>query len=166
MLLASLALVLGACGDDVEEKEVGSVDSSEKGEETEEVEEVEDDVEEINKDVVDTDVAKITLVDIQTVFNDGFDTDTHIVNFDIENKSDKDLVVQTDKVSADGKMVTDMVTFSVDVAAGKKADGKLEIINFDGDLPELEEELEMVLLVMDDESYDRLIEQDVKIDLD
>ena len=169
MLLASLALVLGACGDDVEEKEVGSVDSSEKGAETEEVEEVEDDVEEINMKIVDSDIAEVTLVDMKKV--DKEDESRYELAVEIENKSDKDIYLGAFDMSADGKMVPEeMVDFGPSVSAGKKADEKIILTDLfaedDKELPEIDDEIEFTMHVIDGDSYETIEEHKVKIDLD
>jgi len=90
--------------------------------------------------------------------------DSHVIKVSIENKSDDTIVIQTDKVSVDGLMVTDNVFFSEEVAAGKRANGKIEIQMFDDEeLPPLDEELEMVLKVIDEETYETIEEDQINI---
>ncbi len=173
LLMASLVLV--ACGnDEPQEKEVGSVESSDKannsnnesnnnsnedesntGEEvsTEEVEEV----------IADDDFLKATLVSVERIEDDIFG-DSHVVNIQIENKTSDKLVVQSEDVSIDGTMVDDMVVFSEDIAGEKNANGKLEIMSFEDDLPEMNDNIEFTLIVLDEETYDRVAEHEVKID--
>lgn len=59
-----------------------------------------------------------------------------------------------------------MLHMSQEVVAGKKADAVLEIENFDGDLPDMEEELKMKLHVFswDDMDFDE--DYEVKVEFD
>lgn len=164
-LFSALILILAACGNTEEQpKEVSKVDKESNEAVENEAEEVEEE-NSYDQVLVDSDVATITLEGISKVVDDIFG-DSHVIKVTIENKSDKVIVVQTDNVSIDGLMVTDNVFFSEEVAAGKKANGKIEIQLFDDDeLPPLDEELEMVLLVIDEETYERIDEEKINIEI-
>ena len=169
LLLSIVFLVaLSACGETTsEEKEVASVnkDDTEKTNEEEESDASEEPEESTYDEVLlDDDVAIITLVSIETVKDDTFG-DEHKIKLEIENKSDETIVIQSEQVSIDGLMVDDMVAFSETVAGGKRANGNLDIMSFDDELPELNENLEFILLVLDDETYERISETDVSVDL-
>lgn len=171
LLMASLVLV--ACSDDEpQEKEVGSVESSDKANnsnneennnanENDSNEEVT--TEEVEEVIVDDDYIKATLVNVEHIEDDIFG-DSHVVNIKLENKTSDKLVVQSEDVSIDGTMVDDMVVFSQDIAGEKNANGKLEIMSFEDDLPEMNDNIEFTLIVIDDESFDRVAEHEVKID--
>lgn len=171
-LLAAAMLILTACGETEEEKkEVSNVekqsDTNESNGKEEKEEEAEAEVKEESYDevLVDSEVAKVTLENISKVKDELFDEEYHSVKLAIENKSDKTIVIQSDEVSIDGLMVTDHVVFSESVSGGKKANGELKIEVYDGDLPPLDEELEMILLVIDNETYDRIIEEKINISI-
>lgn len=61
-------------------------------------------------------------------------------------------------------MIDDMVFFSETLAAGKMADAIMAIENYEGDLPELENDLEFTLNVFSHDDYDYEENQNVKID--
>lgn len=163
ILLMSLIMVVGlvACGGETEDKEVGSVESDGKSSKTGD----EGKNKEVGYDEVllDSDSAKVTLKSISHIKNKDWNEEYYSIKFSIENKLDKTIVVQSDQVSADGMMVTDDVTFSEEVAGGKKANGELRIETYDADLPPLDESLEFLLLIIDEESYDNLDEQQVNV---
>jgi hypothetical protein len=82
----------------------------------------------------------------------------------VENKTDKTLTFQANEVSSDGKMIDEgMLTMSQDVAPGKKADAVLEIQNYEGPLPEIKNNLEMILHVYDE---DYTVEEDHRVNVD
>lgn len=162
LLMLVLTTALAGCGEEeASKKEVKSVESSDKSNEKEEVK---SDSESYDQVLLDDDVATVTLKTIETVKDDIFG-DEHKVKLEIENKSDKTIVVQSDQMSIDGLMVDDMVVFSETVAGGKRANGSLDIMALDDELPELNENLEFTLIVIDDETFDRITETDVKVDL-
>lgn len=174
-----VAIGLAACDGETTEKEIGTVSSGnenqpeqEEGsndannaeENASENEGEESESSSYDEVLLDDDIATVTLKGIETVEDDIFG-DEHKIKLEIENKSDKTIVVQTDQVSVDGLMVDDMVMFSETVAAGKKANGSLDIMSFDEELPELNENLELILIVLDDETFDRISETDISVDL-
>jgi|SRR5690625_1853921 len=168
-LLLSLivAVALAACGNTEETKEVAKVDK--ESNEVVENESEENDTEEVEEEssydqvLIDSDTASVSLEGISKVSDDIFG-DSHVIKVSIENKSDETIVIQTDQVSVDGLMVTDNVFFSEEVAAGKKANGKIEIQMFDDEeLPPLDEELEMILKVINEETYDTIEEEKINI---
>ncbi|MFD9628651.1 hypothetical protein [Peribacillus muralis] len=160
------ALVLAACGDaEVTEKKVGNVESTEKAEPVEEESQKQTEVIEVNKQVADTSNVKATFVSVEKVVDKEWDEEYIDVKYEIENKTDKTIVIQTEEVSSDGKMIDDsMLDMSQDVAAGKKADAVLRVENYDGELPSIDKDLEMSLLVIDDESYETIETHKVNVD--
>src|SRR5690625_1427164 len=169
-LLVSIIAVLGlvACGDTTtEEKEIESVGTSESSEEDkndgdESSESAE--VEEVGEVIADDDYVKATLVNVEHVKDDLFDEEKYVINIDLENKTSDKIVVQARDVSIDGTMVDDMVFFSEEIAGEKNAKGKLEIQNYEGDLPSMDDNLEFILLIINDETYEDMAEHDVKIE--
>lgn len=167
-LLVSLLVVFGlvACDDGgSEEKEVSSVESSDKADNNEkEGEEATSDVEEVGEVIADDDYIKATLVNIEHVKDDVFDEEKYVINIDLENKTENKIIVQARDVSIDGTMVDDMVFFSEEIAGGKNAKGKMEIQNYEGDLPTMDDNIEFILLIADDETFEDLSEHDVKVE--
>lgn len=130
--------LLSACGGG--EKEVGSVESTSKGETPESTEE------------------KAEENDVQTFDQEIVDNERIQVKFEVENKGDTTVAVQAREVSADGKMLDQsLLSMSQDVSAGKRADAILDIQNYDGDLPVIVEDLEMILHISlwDDMDYEQ-----------
>lgn len=166
ILFVALLLTLAACGDDVEKKSVSSVESSDKNEEaSDEQEESQEESKDFNEVIVDNDNLKVTLISVAKVEDKEWDEERYEVNFEIINKRDDTIEVQAHEVSADGKMIDDLVAFSETVSGGKEADAIMVIENYDGDLPEIKEDLEFVLDVFSyDEDYEE--QQDVKIEFD
>lgn len=166
ILLSSLlvATTLVACGETEEQpKEVSKVEKESNETESNEQEGREATEESYDQVLIDSDIATVNLEGISKVSDDIFG-DSHVIKVSIENKSDDTIVIQTDKVSVDGLMVTDNVFFSEEVAAGKRANGKIEIQMFDDEeLPPLDEELEMVLKVIDEETYETIEEDQINI---
>ncbi len=165
-LLAVLLLILGACGEVEEEKQVESVEADEQNVEevSEEEQEEKEDSKEIDKVIADNEHLKATLVDVVKVEDKEWDEERYEINIEIENKREDTIEVQAHEVSADGKMIDDFVVFSQTVAGEKSADGTMVIENYDGDLPEMEKELEFVLYVYSEDDYDFEDETDVKVE--
>lgn len=168
ILLLSLFVVLGlaACGE-TEDKPIDSVETSDDSNDSKDVAKAETEgAEDTSYDEVllDDDVALVTLKGIETVRDDVFG-DEHKIKLLIENKSDKTIIVQADQVSIDGFMVDDMVFFSETVAGEKKANGNLDIIALDEELPDLNENLEFILVVIDEESFERISETDISVNI-
>jgi|SRR5690625_758667 len=167
-LLISIVAVFGlvACDESsTSEKEVGSVESSNKDDADKESDEEESsDVEEIGEVIADDDYVKATLVSVEHIKDELFDEEKYTINIDIENKTENKIIVQSRDVSIDGTMVDDMVFFSEEVAGEKNAKGKMDIQNFDGDLPDMDDNIEFTLIIIDDETFGDLAEHDVKID--
>jgi len=175
LLLAMIVTVgLAACGEGIEteEKEVSGVESTdnsddasgdeEAAEETEEQDESEET--EFDQEIVDNDNFKATLTSVEKIVDKDWDEERIEVTFEVENKLDETLEVQAREVSADGKMIDEsMLMMSQEVAGGKIADAKLVIENYDGDLPDMEENLEMKLHVFDWE-YEFEEDYDVKVE--
>jgi len=177
MMILTLGLV--ACsGTETEEKSVDNVDLSD-GEEAEAAEEDEDtaeeeateeeaddeEVHEFYKEVIDNDDITAHLVSVEKIVDHDWDEEKYEITFEVENKRDSTIVVQAREVSSDGKMMDEsMLMMSQEVSSGKLADAVLTIQNYDGDLPEIEEDLEMILHVFDMDDYEYQLDVDVKIE--
>jgi len=175
-VLLSIGLV--ACsGDEVEEKEVSNVDLTDEGdtkevddaeeevESTVEDEEAGEDVKEIDEEVADSDNITARLISVEKIVDKDFDEERYEIKFEVENKTDDLIVIQGREVSADGKMIDEsMLMMSQEISVGKSADAILTIESFDEDLPEIKEDLEMKLQVIDGESYMDIESIDVNID--
>ena len=168
----SLFVIIGlsACDDgSSEEKEVSSVESGDEAKEEESAEESESEnaeeseANDYSEVLLDDDTAKVELKGIETKEDDIFG-DEHSVKLEIENKSDETIEVQAHEVSIDGVMVDDMVFFSETVAGGKKSNAELSIMALDDDLPELNENLELKLKVLDEDFMDAS-STDVSVDI-
>lgn len=167
LVIAVFGLV--ACGGTTtEEKEVGSVEFSVQDDidtnEGADAAEESSDVEEFGIVIADDDNVKATLVNVEHVVDDLFDEEKYVINIDIENKTENKVIVQARDVSIDGTMVDDMVFFSEEIAGDKNAKGKMEIQNYEGELPTMEDNIEFILLIIDDETFEDLAEHEVKID--
>lgn len=169
--ILALVLLLGACGSDTDstEKEVASVNSEQKGETTEKVDtEKNDDSQkkEFNELIADTDNVKVTLLGVEKVVDKEWDEEKFLVKFEVENKRQDTIEVQANEVSADGKMIDEMMLMmSTEVSAGKKADAVLTIENYEGDLPALEDNLEMILHIFSWDNDEFTEDHQVTIDL-
>ncbi|CAM3777239.1 hypothetical protein GCM10009865_50690 [Aeromicrobium ponti] len=163
-----LLLSLAACGEtQVENKEVGSVDSTENSNEAEETgeETPETDKKEFNQQIVDNENIKATLVSVEKIVNKEWDEERIEVTFEVENKRQDTIDVQAREVSADGKMIDEsMLSMSQEISGGKKADAVLTIQNYEGDLPAMEENLEMILHVFSWDDMEWSEDHKVKID--
>lgn len=169
MLLASFVFVLGACSE-TEEKEVSSLEASEKNseevyEEDEEIEEeIEEETEELDQTLVDNDNLKAVVTGIKKIDNKEWDEESYEISIEIDNKRDDTIEVQAHEVSADGVMIDDMVFFSETVAGGKHSNAVMGIENYEGDLPEMEKDLEFILSVFSHDDMDYEDNHDVKIE--
>lgn len=174
LLLATIISIgLVACSGETtkEEKEVSSVNSSDKNKEKANVDEEKDDeqaeenVQEFNQVIVDNDTFKATLTSVEKIVDKEWDEERIEVTFEVENKRDETIEIQAREVSADGKMIDEsMLMMSQEVAGSKKADAVLVIQNYDGDLPKIEEDLEMKLNVFSWDNMDLEELYDVKIE--
>jgi len=179
--LFSFIVVIGlaACnGEDVEEKDVSSVESSEEEneaeaaegeEETEEADESDEEesaAEEFNEVIADNDNFKATLISVEHIVDQDWDEEKYEIKFEVENKTDKTVEVQAREVSIDGKMVDEsMIFLSQEVSGGKIADAVLEIQSYSGDeLPDMEENLEMILHIFSWDDMENEENFDVKIE--
>lgn len=175
-LILGSAAALAACGseeadapaDDAAEKPAeetssGSSGTTEKGS----AEKTDDNFsKEYNEVIVDNENFKATLVKAEHIVDKEWDEEKFNVTFEVENKREDTIEVQAREVSADGKMVDDMMlNMSQEVAAGKLADAVLTIENFDGDLPSLEDNIEMVLHIFSWDNMDYEEDHPVSVDL-
>ncbi|MFC7364496.1 MULTISPECIES: hypothetical protein [Bhargavaea] len=175
-LLMGSAVTLSACGSTEEgsEDEANKNDASEEqapAEEATDEKATEDKADEAfskeyNEVIVDNENIKATLVKAEHIIDKEWDEEKFNVTFEVENKRDDTLEFQANEVSADGKMVDDMMlNMSQEVAGGKLADAVLTIENYEGDLPSLEENIEMVLHVFSWDDMDFTEDHPVTIDL-
>jgi len=147
------------------EAEVKS-DNSQEGEELDSGNGDEADSDELNLEIADDEIIKISLSKIvresDDVFGDSID-----VEFMVDNKLDKLITVQARQVSADNLMVDETILImSQDISAGKSAKAKLEMIELDGyDFPTLEEILELDLLVIDGGTFEDIKSYPVSVEL-
>lgn len=172
-----LMLVFGlvACSDkEVEENPVENVDLS-GGEEdtdesvseeaTDEEDEAEVEVKEFDQEIVDNDSITAHLVSVEKIVDIDWDEEKYEITFEVENKRDDTIVVQAREVSADGKMIDEsMLSMSQEISGGKLADAVLTIENYDGDLPEIDSDVEMILHVFEWEDDDFTLDVDVKME--
>lgn len=188
MLALLLMLFLAACGDTeegtdnkkddapVEENENGA--SEEEGTEGTEGEEATDtegeeatdsdeEKKEFNQVVVDNEHVKATLIRVERSYDDFLESEKVDITFEVENKRQDAIEVQAGSVSADGKMVDEMLlTMSQEVAAGKLADAVLTIQDWEGgELPPMEDNIELTLNVFSWDDFDFDIEVPVTIDM-
>jgi hypothetical protein len=160
------ALVLAACGDtEVSEKEVGKVETTESVTNEEEAAPAKEvDTIDVNKEIVNNANMAAKLTKVEKIVDKEWDEELYRVTYEVENKTDKTLTFQANEVSSDGKMIDEgMLTMSQDVAPGKKADAVLEIQNYEGPLPEIKNNLEMILRVYDE---DYVVEEDHRVSVD
>src|SRR5699024_5107540 len=123
-------------------------DNDEKEEADDEAdEEEEEEKQEINKEIVDNDDFTIDLISVEKKVNTEYNEEKIEVKFEVENKRDDTITVQAREVSADGKMIDPTIaSMSTDISSGKVADAILNIQDYEGDdLPEIEEDLELIL---------------------
>src|SRR5699024_6751356 len=132
----------------------------------EETEEEEEAVKEFNKEIIDNDSVKATLVSVEHIVDKDWDEEKYDIKFEVENKMDDTVEVQAREVSADGKMVDEsMLMMSQEISGGKVADAVLTIESFEGDdLPDMEEDLEMILHVFSWEDMEQEENIDVNIE--
>lgn len=187
-IILSIGLVACSSSDDnfeTEEMKVGDVDISDEDEEEEEnqdeeievkgvqTSEDEDDdeedvevIKEFNETIVNEDDFAIQLENVEKTEDVKYEDDKIEINFKVKNKRDHTILIDSGEVSADGKMVDPYNAYlSSEVAGKKKADATLKIQNRGGDLPKIEEDLELVLNIRDPEDYDYREEIFIQIDL-
>ena len=128
---------------------------NETKETTAKIETKQKDKEEKNIVLVDNDSAKITY---KTIDKDRGMGSTLILL--VENKSDKDIIVQTDKVSTDD-MMSDTIC-SIEVAKGKKAEDELTLMTNDSkkDFKKVEGTFKIL-----DSNYQEIASPNFKLDI-
>lgn len=173
--LAVSGLFLAACAEESKPAEpeaekaetVEEAPAEETKEEEEPAEETNEGVTEYNEEVLNDDTVQITLESIEVV-EDEFMGTSYEVKFNVENKSDKKIIIQSDDISIDDQMVDPvMYSMSTDVMPGKKATAKLSMHAYeDGEeLPELKGAFEFTLYVIDGETYEHISEPHTSIEL-
>src|SRR5690625_2154581 len=173
--LMPLVLLLGlvACAvTETEEKPIDSVESNDQNEEdaTSESEsgdeEPDEDGEthELNKEIADNDDVKVILTNVEKIIDPGWDEEKIEVTFEVENKREDTIEVQAREVSIDDKMVDEsMLIMSQEISGGKLADAVLTIQSFDKPLPEMEENMELILHIFD---WEFEFENDIDVRID
>ncbi|GAB2532908.1 hypothetical protein [Gracilibacillus alcaliphilus] len=182
ILILSMFFLLAACGETAnetgaaaeedstsnEETDSGSEEEADESSETEEAASENENSGESESStydeiLLDDDNVKVVLTEIETESDDIFG-DQHNIKMEIENKLDETIEVQSREVSVDGFMVDDMVVFSETVAGGKKSNAELTIMAFDEELPELNENIEFKLMILD-EDFMEVTSADVTVDI-
>ncbi len=172
VLLITIGLIMG-CSVETEEvpskvsknvEEQPSDDDSKEQTEKEDKENEKDTEEELNKEIVNDDKFRAVLLSVKKE-KDSIFGDQIVVKFELENKTDQTIEVQAREVSADGKMVDDgALTMSQEISPGKIADGKLKMMSFDDyELPELKENLELILHVFSWDDMDFALDYPVEV---
>src|SRR5690625_524961 len=171
--LFSLMVIIGLAACDEEEaqgKDVTSVETSEDENADEAAEEAEEgemeEAKEINEDVADNDMVKATLVSVEYIEDKDWDEERYEIKFEVENKRKDTIEVQAREVSTDGKMVDEsLLMMSQEISGGKVADAVLEIEDYSGgDLPDMDENLEMILHVFSWDDMEVIEDIDISID--
>lgn len=182
-LLFASSLVLSACGGD----DSGPADEPDVEDETEEVEEVEEaettedddsndeelpegieEIYEFNEVFEDNENVYVELLSIMRVYDEELDEEGIGAVFEVENKTDRDLEVQSRSVSINDRMVDDSLPeLSQEVAAGKSAEVILSLESYDGsvEIPDLEDNFEMVMNIFDWDDMDFAEEVDIFVEL-
>ncbi|WP_455675153.1 hypothetical protein [Pradoshia sp.] len=166
-LISLLAVfLLAACGGGDSTEKDGNVTSSPKEESAQE-DKVKSDKQEVNKEVANTENIYAKLVSIEHIVDKDWNEEKIEVTFEVENKRQDSVEVQARQVSIDGKMVDEsLLSMSTTIAPGKKADVVLSIQDYSGgELPEMNENLEMILHVFSWDNYDFEEDHNVKIDV-
>jgi len=174
LVIMMMSLFLAACGGGDQSKD-GTVDQNTTDETHKDHEngtdENKDDGDggfskDFNQTIVDNDNVKATLVKVEKVIDDFFDEEKVEITFEVQNKKDTTIEVQAREVSADNKMIDEaMLTMSQEVAPGKLADAVLTIQNYEGDLPKMEEVIELTLHIFSWDNYDYSEDHKVTINL-
>lgn len=127
---AALALTLTACGEESTEKEVKEtpVENTTK-EETKAPEKAKEETKKVV--LVDDANVKITFTGLKESKDDIMGNEAKL-KLDVENKTDKDIIVQADKISVDGTMFTD-VAYSEDITPKSKSSSSIEFMQLDED---------------------------------
>lgn len=115
--------------------------------------------------IYDKDGVTITFLGAEFV-EDSFGDEMNFL-FDVENTLTRNIEVQAENVSVDGRMVNEMnVTMSDSIAAGKVGTATLSFGDYDGKgLPEFNETLELNLQLFDWDDWDFEVEVPVKVNL-
>ena len=164
LLVGMIVISLTGCGDS-EEVDSSSNPDGETGEQEEMQEEDQNKVDKLEYIIADDEEIYAELVEIRYLEDEIWGNSIEL-SFALENKTDQTLEFQARELSADDKMIDDAtVVFSEEVAGGKKADGVLEIMEFeDTSLPKMEENIEFILHVFSWDDYDYEMDYPVKVE--
>src|SRR5699024_11244590 len=104
--------------------------------------------------LVDNDNLKAVVTSITKIEDKEWDEERYEISIEVDNKREDTIEVQAYEVSADDVMIDDMVMFSETVAGGKRSNATMIIENYEGELPEMENNLEFILDVFGFDDYD------------
>ena len=166
VLSTAAFMALVGCSEEVAEKEVKQVETTDQTKGSEKPAEKKEAPKTMDIEVANNDMVTATLKDISSEEDPAFGK-THKVTYEVENKTDKVIIVQARNVSTDGMMVDEgMIIMSNEIAPGKKANCVLSIESWDETpIPEMKENFEMILYVADNETYETIGEYKVNADL-
>ncbi len=138
-------------------------EDSDSSEENSDDEEVDSEVNDYNEVVLNTDNIKVELISVEKVEDEFWEEEYYQINFDVTNNFEDTVEIQAHEASMDGKMIEDMIIFSETVSSGKSSEAKMTIENYEGELPEFNDELEFSLVIWGHEDYDIELEEKVTI---
>lgn len=162
LLFVSLAMVvLAACGE--EETESKDVDNANADTQEEKSDEPETETDEVDKVIVDDKNVKVKLTDVEYVKDDFAEQEYYEVNLDIKNERDEAIEVQAENIAIDGTMMDESL-FSETVTSGNHSESAMGIDGSDGNLPDMDDNLEFTLDIFDEESLGDVLQKDVEID--
>lgn len=147
----ALALTLTACSEESTEKEVKETPVEESTKDP--AKKKEEKPKEETKKVVLVDDAnvKITFTGLKES-NDSIMGKEARLKLDVENKTDKDIIVQSDKISVDGTMFTD-VAYSEDITPKSKSSSSIDFMELDEDteFPKFKDNVKGEILILSDD---------------
>jgi|SRR5699024_7509125 len=138
-------------------------EDSDSNKEDSDDEEVDSEVNDYNEIVLDTENVKVELISVEKVEDEFWEEEYYQINFDVTNNFEDTIEIQAHEASMDGKMIEDMIIFSETVSSGKSSDAQMLIENYEGELPEFDDELEFNLVIWGHEDYDIELEEKVTI---
>lgn len=168
--LAVSGLFLAACAEESKpaEPEAEKAETVEEAPAEEPQEETSESKQELDEQIVDSEIATIKLISIETKHADFMPNDKHILTFEIENKSDQKIGLQMRDLSIGDEMVSEEhQNMHGEVTPGKTAKVKLEIESYEEGTPtpELKGKIEGALLILDAETFEDIEYHDFSIDL-
>ncbi|GGA60623.1 hypothetical protein [Ornithinibacillus halotolerans] len=119
-----------------------------------------------NDVIYDSEQIKVTLKRIKKeTVRDVREKQTYYINLEIENKLDKNISFWSEKTIADGKSIDKYIAFIDKVVANKTVDAVMKVQDFSDDpLPIIEDYIESEIVVVDEESSQRIGVHTIKFD--